>query len=228
MKASGYLAQRETKRMDVELETVKLNGSFSGYASLFNEVDQGKDAVAAGAFKTSLQGRKASDIRMLFQHDPDQPIGVWNTIREDRKGLYVEGQITLGVKRSEEVLELMRVGAIDGLSIGFKTKRARVNPTTKVRWIMEADLWEISIVTFPLLEAARIENVKSSCDASHPSIREFERWLTRDAGLSRSDARCLLANGYHALGRKHDAATFEPLANKFRKATKTIKSRILR
>ena len=226
MKASGYLAQRETKRMPVELDTVKLNGSFSGYASLFNEVDQGKDAVAPGAFKASLQSRKPGDVRMLFQHDPDQPIGVWKTIQEDRKGLYVEGQITTGVKRSEEVLELMRDGAIDGLSIGFKTKRARVNSTTKVRTILEADLWEISVVTFPLLEAARIEDVKSASGNALPSVREFERWLTRDAGLSRSDARRLMAEGYHALGRKRDAAGFEPLASKIRKATQTIKSRI--
>lgn len=226
MKAGSFLEQRETKRMNVELESVKLNGYFSGYASLFNEVDQSKDAVAYGAFRKSLQKRMASNIRMLFQHDPDQPIGVWKTIREDKKGLFVEGQITSGVKRSEEVLELMRAGAIDGLSIGFKTKRARVNPSTKVRWIIEADLWEISIVTFPLLEAARIEQVKSIAGKPLPSVREFERWLTRDAGLSRSDARRLMADGFHALGRKHDAATCEPLASKIRKATQTLKSRI--
>lgn len=226
MTTGGILAQRETKRMDVELDSVKLNGSFSGYASLFNKVDQGRDAVAAGAFQFSLAARKPSDIRMLFQHDPDQPIGVWKKIKEDQKGLYVEGQITRGVKRSEEILELMRAGAIDGLSIGFKTKRARVNPTTKVRWILAADLWEISVVTFPLLENARISSVKSDMGRELPTIREFERWLTRDAGLSRGDARRLMAGGYHALGCKHDAAADQSLAEKIRQATRTLKSRI--
>ena len=226
MKANGFLAERETKRMSLDIETVKLNGVFSGYASVFNAVDQGKDAVAAGAFRKSLQNRKPSDVRMLFQHDPDQPLGIWKTIQEDEKGLFVEGQIASGVKRSEEVLHLMRAGAIDGLSIGFKTKRARVNPTTKVRWILEADLWEISIVTFPLLDAARIDDVKSSQCSDLPSIRDIERWLRRDAGLSRGDAKCLLANGYHALGRKHNAAACEPLAGKIRRATQTIKSGI--
>ncbi len=225
MMKSRFLAQRETKRMDVDLETVRLDGAFSGYASVFDSVDQGRDAIAKGAFAASLKKRSPSAIRMLYQHDPDQPIGVWKTIREDQKGLYVEGQITRGVNRSEEILELMRAGAIDGLSIGFKTKRARVNPTTKVRWILAADLWEISVVTFPLLESARIETVKSTPGSNVPSVRDLERWLTRDAGLSRSDARCLMANGYHALCCKHDAAASEPLAQTIRKATQTLISR---
>lgn len=225
MTTGRFLAQRETKRMDVTLETVRLDGAFSGYASVFDQVDQGRDAIAKGAFTASLKNRAPNAIRMLYQHDPDQPIGVWKTIREDDKGLYVEGQITRGVHRSEEVLELMRAGAIDGLSIGFKTKRARVNLTTKVRWILAADLWEISVVTFPLLESARIESVKSKRAPTIPSVRELERWLTRDAGLSRSDARCLMADGYHALSCKHDAAAPEPLAQTIRKATQTLNPR---
>jgi len=133
MKQRGLLAQRETKFAPVDVQDIKLDGRFSGYASVFGAV------------------------RMLFQHDPDEPIGCWSKIVEDEKGLYVEGKIIRGVRRSEEVLELMREGALDGLSIGFKTKRARVNPTTKIRTILAADLWEISVVTFPLLEEARIE-----------------------------------------------------------------------
>lgn len=226
MQADCFLASRETKRMPIKLERVKLDGSFTGYASLFHKVDQGKDAVAPGAFKASLKGRPASSIRMLFQHDPDQPIGVWKKITEDAKGLYVEGQITRGVGRSEEILELMRAGAVDGLSIGFKTMRAKVNPETKVRWILSADLWEISVVTFPLLEGARIENVKSAFGSNLPTKRELERWLMRDAGLSQRDAKRMLSGGYDALNCKRDAAIEQTLAGKIRKATQTLSSRI--
>ncbi|MEL7428753.1 MAG: HK97 family phage prohead protease [Pseudomonadota bacterium] len=225
MKASPHLALRETKRMDVILNEVKLNGVFSGYASLFDVVDQAGDAVAPGAFTKSLRQRTASGIRMLYQHDPDQPIGIWTSIVEDTKGLLVEGRITSNVGRAGEVLSLMREGAIDGLSIGFKTKRASTHPVTKVRRIIEADLWEISIVTFPLLDAARIDTVKGGPPEKRPTIRELERWLTRDAGLSRRDARCLMAKGYHALGGTHDAARPEPLADMIRRATQTMNPR---
>lgn len=225
MKASPHLALRETKRMDVILNEVKLNGVFSGYASLFDVVDQAGDAVAPGAFTKSLQQRTASGIRMLYQHDPDQPIGIWTSIVEDAKGLLVEGRITSTVGRAGEVLELMREGAIDGLSIGFKTKRASTHPLTKVRRIIEADLWEISVVTFPLLDTARIDTVKGGQPEKRPTIRELERWLTRDAGLSRRDARCLMAKGYHALGSTRDAAGPEPLADMIRRATQTLNPR---
>ena len=220
--------QREKKFLPVELDRVRLDGKFSGYASVFDEVDQGRDAVARGAFRQSLQVRGARSVRMLFQHDPDQPIGVWEKIVEDEKGLYVEGQIIRGIRRSEEVLELMRSGAIDGLSIGFRTKRARTDPNTKVRWILSADLWEISVVTFPLLENARISAIKSVTEKpSLPKLREFERWLTRDAGLSRRDARLVISNGYHALACKQDAACTETLQEKIRRATQSIKTRNL-
>ncbi len=228
MKAKRDPFERETKFMPVDIADVKLDGRFSGYASLFGKVDQGNDAVMKGAFSASLRARKPSSVRMLFQHDPDQPIGVWHEIHEDQKGLYVSGQITRGVRRSEEILELMRSGAIDGLSIGFRTKRARTNPATGVRHILVADLWEISVVTFPLLTEARIETVKSTNISNRiPSIRQFERWLTRDAGLSRRDARRFLTGGYDAMTCKQDAAGLEPnhLAQTIRKATRTFRTR---
>jgi len=219
MNQHAFLRQRETKFAPVKVQEVHLDGSFFGYASLFGLVDQGNDVVARGAFSSSLKNRKASDIRMLFQHDPHEPIGCWKKVIEDEKGLYVEGKITLGVRRSEEVLELIRTGALDGLSIGFKTKRARVNPSTKIRTILAADLWEISVVTFPLLEEARIETVKSAYHDRLPSVREFERWLMRDAGLSRKEARITISKGFNTLHCKRDVTMEEPLANKIRKST---------
>ena len=104
--------------------------------------------------------------------------------------------------RSREVLELMRAGALDGLSIGFKTVKARKDAATGLRHIIEADLWEVSVVTFPMLPAARVAQVKQAL----PTVREFEHWLRRDAGLSRSAARGVIARGYTKLKRERDAA----------------------
>ncbi|GGA93668.1 primosomal replication protein N [Brucella endophytica] len=150
----------ETKRAGIALEQVDTDGSFSGYASLFGEVDLGQDVIERGAFARSLKARGVSGIRMLWQHDAGEPIGVWRVIREDARGLYVEGRLARNVPRAHDALELMRSGAIDGLSIGFRAVRARKDARSGIRRIHEADLWEISVVTFPMLPAARIASVK--------------------------------------------------------------------
>ena len=199
----------EHKRVPLPVKEVDNDGSFCGYASVFDQVDLGKDKVAKGAFKKSLNRRGPSSIRMLFQHDPSEPIGIWGTIEENHKGLWVEGQVIAGTSRGREVLELLRANAIDGLSIGFKTTKSRTDRSTGVRTILEADLWEISIVTFPMLPQARVENVKSNIQNSErrlPSIRQFEHWLTRDAGLTRSEARTVIRKGFASVAGKRDAA----------------------
>ena len=153
---------RTKKYADLALQGVSGDGVFSGYASLFGEVDLGKDAIARGAFARSLERRGAAGVRMLFQHDPAEPIGRWRAIREDERGLYVEGVLSPGVARAREVLQLMKSGALDGLSIGFQTVRSKTDRASGVRRILEADLWEISIVTFPMLPSARVSNVKNA------------------------------------------------------------------
>ena len=214
----------ERKFTNVALDDVEPDGSFSGYASLFGRVDLGRDVVERGAFSRSLAERGAAGVRMLFQHDPNQPIGAWTEIREDGRGLFVRGRLTPGVAKSREVLELMRGGALDGLSIGFRTVRARSEPSG-VRRILEADLWEISVVTFPMLPGARVESIKGGGARSLPTTREFVRWLTRDAGLTRSDAQAVIARGFASLKRERDAARRTPdgLADMLRKATRRIK-----
>lgn len=181
---------------------VEADGEFSGYASLFGMKDLAGDMVGRGAFQKSLAARSASGIRMLYQHDPNEPIGNWIELREDAKGLFVRGQLALGVGRAREILSLMRAGALDGLSIGFKTVKARKEAVTGLRHIIEADLWEVSVVTFPMLPAARVAQVKQM-----PTVREFEHWLRRDAGLSRSAARGVIARGFAKTKRERDAAT---------------------
>ena len=133
---------------------------FEGYASLFGTVDLGRDTVEPGAFARSLEKRGTRAVRMLYQHDPSEPVGAWLVLKEDRRGLYVRGRLTLSSARGREVHALMRDGALDGLSIGFRTVRARTDARTGVRRLLELDLWEISIVTFPMLPGARVEAVK--------------------------------------------------------------------
>ena len=194
----------ETEFAGTELTHVDESGTFSGYASVFDAIDLGQELVAPGAFARSLAEKGAAGIRMLFQHNPDEPIGTWLKIVEDGHGLKVDGRINTDVARGREVLSLMRAGGLDGLSIGFRTVRARTDPATGVRHILEADLWEISIVTFPMLPEARIAAVKA---APLPTVRQFERWLVRDAGLTRRQAKTVITKGYAALDRGRDAAS---------------------
>jgi HK97 family phage prohead protease len=155
----------ETKAVACDLKAVEADGSFSGYASRFHVVDLGRDLVLPGAFADSLARRGPRGIKMLFQHDPAEPIGVWLEVREDAHGLWARGRILPEVERGREVLALMRAGALDGLSIGFRAVEGRSDPKSGVRRLSRVDLWEISVVTFPMLPEARVSAVKQSDDA---------------------------------------------------------------
>ncbi len=134
------------------------NGYFKGYASVFDTPDLTNDIVAPGAFRSSLARRGARGVKMLYQHDPQQVIGLWHRLVEDRFGLYVEGSLLLDVTRAGEIFSLLEAKALDGLSIGFRTIRAQ--PTrTNYRIVKEVDLAEISIVTFPMHPEARVHQV---------------------------------------------------------------------
>lgn len=136
------------------------DGAFEGYASLFNVPDRSRDVVLPGAFRDSLRTRGHCGIKMLFQHDPAEPIGVWTELVEDERGLFARGRLTTQVARAGEILALLRAGALDGLSIGFRAVSARRDAKSGQRRLARIDLWEISIVTFPLLPGARIAHVK--------------------------------------------------------------------
>lgn len=172
-------------------------GVIEGYGSVFDTVDNGGDIVAPGAFASSLRmGRKA---KMLMQHDPSDVIGVWDEVVEDGKGLRVKGRLLTTVRKGAEAYELVKAGAIDGLSIGYRTVKSMARDGKRV--ILQADLWEVSLVTFPMNELARVDAVK----AAEMSERDMERMLTRDAGLSRSVAQRLMAGGYNAVKAMRDA-----------------------
>lgn len=150
--------------------TFARGGTITGYASLFGATDLGRDVVLPGAFAASLARRGARGIRMLWQHDPAEPIGTWHAIAEDLRGLHVEGRLAVASSRARDVAALVEAGAVDGLSIGFRTVRARRDPARNVRLIAEIDLWEISVVTFPLMPGARID--RAAAPGPQPPIRD--------------------------------------------------------
>jgi HK97 family phage prohead protease len=163
----------ETKFCRVSGITVGDNATVEGYASLFGTVDQGGDAVLPGAFAASLKaGRR---VRMLWQHDPLQPIGVWDDVREDDRGLWVRGRILTDVAKGREAAALVAAGAIDGLSIGYRTKRAERDGKGR-RLLAEVELWEVSIVTFPMLSQARV-GTKEAAGPEDAALRELAEAL---------------------------------------------------
>ena len=151
---------KEIKRAAAMLSQVTPAGTFEGYASLFGVADMGRDVVLPGAFADTLVKRGASGVKMLWQHEAGQPIGRWEALVEDARGLKVKGRLNLDVAKAREVLSLMREGAVDGLSIGFRTERATTDKKTGIRSLAKIDLWEISVVTFPMLPQARVSVVK--------------------------------------------------------------------
>ncbi|MCL3883708.1 HK97 family phage prohead protease [Marivita sp. GX14005] len=175
----------ERKFCGFEAVTVAEGCVIEGYASRFGQCDQGNDVVAAGAYAASLQrlaeGGRA--VKMLWQHDPAQPIGVWDEVREDATGLYVKGRILESVERGREAAALIAAGAIDGLSIGYRTKSA-VKDKQGRRVLTELELWEVSLVTFPMLPSARMA---AKGDVPGAGLREVARMI--------EDARRGLAQG---------------------------------
>ena len=142
-----------------------------GYASLFNEVDLGGDIIKPGAFATCLLNRPSHQIKMLYQHDVTQPIGVWNKIIETRKGLFVQGKVTIEASLGRDASALVRSGALDGLSIGFRALQAE-RSKARNRHLLEIDLIEISLVTFPMqLKARVLENYCVGHENFAPAIR---------------------------------------------------------
>jgi hypothetical protein len=159
--------------------TIDSEGIVEGYASLFGEIDQARDVVMPGAFRETLRLRGLRRIPMLFQHDPAEPVGIWLELREDQHGLYARGRLIPEVARARELFALVKAGAIDGLSIGFRTVKGRVDPRTRIRKLDQIDLWEISIVTFPLLAGARVRAVKDARSAAQTPPDQSDRLFMR-------------------------------------------------
>ena len=162
-------------------------GEFEGYGSIFGNKDLGNDVVEPGAFAKSLRRRKPKSVKMLWQHKQDEPIGVFDMITEDGEGLAVKGRLALGTQRGREAYELMKMGALDGLSIGYKVDpdKQEYDSRRRRRMLKEIDLMEISLVTFPMNPQARVSAVKGA----DMTIREWEYFLRDEGSLSRSESK---------------------------------------
>lgn len=151
----------KTKSFALEIKQLDEDGTFSGYASTFGNVDQHRDVCVRGCFKNTINGR-TKKIRMLWQHDMDNPIGVYTSMVEDENGLYVEGKLNMEVQRAREAYALLKQGAIDSMSIGYITLQDDVDQTTGIRYLKEVKLIEISLVTYPANEQAVVDAVKAA------------------------------------------------------------------
>jgi HK97 family phage prohead protease len=201
-KDSGGLKVRD---FDLSIKAVRDDGLFSGYGSVFGVVDTYNEVVAPGAFEESLADLKAKGRKapVLWQHRSDQPLGTYETLREDSKGLYVEGQLlTTAVGQAREAQALLKAGAVTGLSIGYYVRQSSYDEKTGIRTLTRLDLMEVSLVTFPANDAARVDAIKMKlAHGGLPTLPEFESFL-REAGFSKSKAAVIANRGLkHLLDR---------------------------
>ena len=187
-----------------------------GWASTFNNVDQGQDIVLPGAFTKTLKRTKS--LPMLWQHRTDQVIGVWSEFEETDTGLRVKGRIS-ETALGNDAYTLTRDGAVSKMSIGYATKKYEIDQDKGVRKLIEVDLYEVSLVTFPMNDRAAITRVKSDAGTLIDE-RGFEEFL-RDAGFSRKEAKTIISEGYRAIPKQRDAAaeehtTLSTLLNQFK------------
>lgn len=204
--------------LSVKADKVADDGTFEGYGSVFGVVDSYQEVVAPGAFTESLADLAAKDrtVPVLWQHRQDQPIGVYAELKEDDTGLFVKGQLLIdAVAQAAEAHALMKAGAVTGLSIGYWIRESSYDEKTGIRTLTKLDLVEVSLVTFPANDDARVEAVKFKlAHGQLPTIREFEK-LLRDAGFSKSQAATVAKDGLETLLRREaegETATKEGLA----------------
>ena len=185
-----------------EIKAIDDDGTFSGYGSVFHVEDSYRDIVMPGAFARTIAEHEAAESRpiMLWQHNSDQPIGVWDEITEDEHGLLMTGRILIGknVPNADGAHELIKAGAIRGLSIGYSMYKGgrEFDEERGITELTAIKLWETSLVTFPANPAAMVTDVRHALeDGIYPSIREVEK-LLRDAGFSRRDSQTIISSGY--------------------------------
>lgn len=202
--------QRKTLTAPVDIKSLDEGGRFEGYASVFGVQDSDGDVIVRGAFQKSIQSyeERGKKPKMLWQHNPSMIIGKFTELREDDRGLYVKGSLILEVEKGREAYALLKAGELDAMSVGFNIGEATSSATGRGRVIDEADLWEISLVTWGANPEALVTNVKSIS-----TERDFERFL-RDSGFSRKDALRITAQGFKsAAADQRDAETEEEAAD---------------
>jgi len=198
------------------------DGIFEGYGSIFNNTDLGNDVIVNGAFTKSIARTGAKGVKLLYQHKTDMPIGVYESIEEDEKGLKVRGRLAMKTQAGRETYELMKMGALDGLSIGFRTspKGQSYDPKNKTRVIKEVELMEISVVTFPMNPKAKVQTVKGQ----ELSIREWENGLRDAFNLSRSEAKMAAKAVQDAFSQRDADEQMQPDVDAIKNLTQKLKT----
>lgn len=201
--------------------------TFEGYGSVFNTVDSYNDTIVKGAFKQTLKDWKKQGKlpKMLLQHggggffssnaDDMVPIGKWEEMYEDDYGLFMRGRLfDVDTDRAKATYAALKEGELDGLSIGFRTRKWKMDEETGIRTLTEIELFEVSLVTFPANDPARVTTVKT--EGELPSEREFERWLQTIGGFSARESEAIIAKGYRQLKRGGSMPAHEPCEDELR------------
>lgn len=177
-------------------------GTLSGYGSKFGLVDSYNETLKKGAFKASLREwkQRKKPIPMLWQHNSSEPIGAWTEFSEDDTGLLLKGQLIMELPRAKEALALIKANVVTGLSIGYMEIDADPwwDPEREgAREVRKVDLRETSVVTFPALREAQLDAVKARVmRGERLTLREFQKWVQRELGLTRSEAAEIAERGY--------------------------------
>lgn len=210
----------------IDIKALSDDGEFEGYGSTFGNVDRGMDRVLPGAFRATLKERPLNSIKLLRDHDTRKLAGQWLELAEDDRGLKVRGRLFMkegrdGTDLGRETYTLLKAGALDALSIGYRTVKAKWDEDTSVRDLIELDLWEVSVVTFPMNELASVDAVKR--DGFTP--REIER-LLREGGVPNAFAKLIAIHGYDGakarLGTRREGGS--ELATVLREAAQKMKN----
>ena len=210
--------------LDLECEYKEIeaeeDGSFEGYASVFNNKDLGNDVIKQGAFAKSIYDKKPRQIKLLYQHKTDEPIGVIDSLTEDKRGLKIKGRLAMGTQKGREVYELMKMGALDSMSIGYKLKPEdyKYSEKLKKRTITNLDLMEVSMVTFPMNPKAKVTKVK----LANMNTRELEEYL-RDVGVMSSAVAKQTANILYKSYQDQDLLEQRDVVDSMKHLIETIK-----
>jgi len=199
------MMEYQTKNFAFETKQLLEDGTFEGYASIFGNKDSYNDIVHKGTFVDSLLKRKP---KLLWQHNRENVIGIYTEVKEDEKGLYVKGKLTLGVEKAKEAYALLKDGALDGLSIGYSLERGgyEIDAENEIRNIRKAELYEISLVTFPANEKSLVNNVKEQGKSieQFDCMKDFENFLKEPRSLNSHERKTFISK-LKEFSKKRDA-----------------------
>ncbi|WP_335957898.1 HK97 family phage prohead protease [Acinetobacter nosocomialis] len=212
----------ELKHLNIPLKikSVSENGEFEGYGSVFGVEDSYGDVVMQGAFKRTLQewADKKRLPALLWQHKTDEPLGPYLEMKEDENGLYVRGRLLIeDDPLAKRAYAHLKAGSLGGLSIGYWIRDYEYDKQLGIYKLTDIDLWEVSLVTFPANDEARVSNVKSALDRGEtPSELDVERAL-REVGFSLPQAKAFMSKGFSAIssqrGIEQSNDVLQPLKN---------------